>query len=159
MSDRASLRETLKAAAQTLGDAGIDDPRREAQVLLGHALGIGREVMLGSPERSLTDSERRRVDTLVSRRAAREPAACILGRREFWSLPFTVTRDTLIPRPDSETVIEAALTAFANAPPPRRLLDLGTGSGCLLLALLSELPEADGLGVDISAAALDVGVG
>ncbi|MFP6743708.1 MAG: peptide chain release factor N(5)-glutamine methyltransferase [Alphaproteobacteria bacterium] len=156
MSDTVSLRETLAAAAQALDAAGIDDPRREAQVLVGHALGIGREVLLASSARGLAKVERRRVDTLVSRRAAREPAAYILGHREFWSLPLTVTRDTLIPRPDSETVVEAALTAFANAPAPRRVLDLGTGSGCLLLALLSEWPEADGLGVDISAPALEV---
>ena len=156
VSDGASLRETLEAAARTLDAAGIDDPRREVQVLVGHALGIGREVLLAEPARGLAKGERRRVDTLVSRRAAREPAAYILGHREFWSLPLTVTRDTLIPRPDSETVVEAALAAFANAPAPRRVLDLGTGSGCLLLALLSEWPEADGLGVDISTPALDV---
>ena len=156
MKNGASLRDTLAAAARTLGEAGISDPRREAQVLVGHALGLGREVMLAEPARALAKVERRRVDTLVARRAAREPAAYILGHREFWSLPFTVTRDTLIPRPDSETVIEAALAAFANRPNPRRLLDLGTGSGCLLLALLSEWPDADGLGVDISAPALDV---
>jgi len=151
-----TLRETLDAAARTLNEAGIDDPRREAQVLVGHALGIGREVMLAEPGRSLTNGESRRVDTLISRRATREPAAYILGTREFWSLPFTVTRDTLIPRPDSETVVDAALAVFADGEAPSRLLDLGTGTGCLLLALLSELPDAHGLGVDISAPALDV---
>lgn len=156
MSDSATLGAVLNAAARTLGEAGIDDSRREAQVLVGHALSIGREVMLAEPARVLANGERRLVGKLVARRAAREPAAYILGNREFWSLPFTVTRDTLIPRPDSETVVEAALAVFADGEAPGRLLDLGTGSGCLLLALLSELPDAHGLGVDISAPALDV---
>ncbi|MFP6742214.1 MAG: peptide chain release factor N(5)-glutamine methyltransferase [Alphaproteobacteria bacterium] len=156
MSDAGTLGAMLNAAARTLGDAGIIDPRREAQVLVGHALGIGREVMLADPGRPVRNGESQRLNNLVSRRAAREPAAYILGNREFWSLPFMVTRDTLIPRPDSETVVEAALAVFADGEAPSRLLDLGTGTGCLLLALLSELPDSHGLGVDISAPALDV---
>jgi release factor glutamine methyltransferase len=92
-------------------------------------------------------------DALVARRMAREPLAFILGRREFWSLDFAVSSATLIPRPDSETLIEAALAAFAGRAPPRRVLDLGTGTGCLLLAALSEFRHAIGIGVDRSAAA------
>ena len=151
-----TLREMLDAAARTLDEAGVGDPRREAQVLVGHVLGVGREVMLAEPTRALANGERWRIDEVVARRAAREPAAYILGLREFWSLPFAVTRDTLIPRPDSETVVEAALAAVAGRAGPLRLLDFGTGTGCLLLALLSELPEATGLGVDIGAQALAV---
>ncbi len=91
--------------------------------------------------------------TLVARREAREPLALILGRREFWGLEFAVSPATLIPRPESETLIEAAIAAFLHRPPPRLILDLGTGTGCLLLAALSEFPGAFGIGVDRSSAA------
>ena len=91
---------------------------------------------------------------MVRRRAAREPIAYILGEKEFWSLPFEVGPAVLIPRPESESVVEAALARVDDRGAPLRLLDLGTGSGCLLLALLSELPQATGLGVDLSPAAL-----
>ncbi len=93
-------------------------------------------------------------EPLVARRAAREPLALILGRREFWSLDLAVSRATLIPRSDSETLIEAALDAFADRAPPQRILDLGTGTGCLLLAALTEFPAAFGVGVDRSADAV-----
>ena len=151
-----TIRAALDAAAKALGDSGVAEPRREAQVLLGAALGAGREAVLGEPGRRLAAAERRAFDRLVGRRAGREPTAYILGEREFWSLSFRVTRDTLIPRPDSETLIEAALAATPERDARLRLLDLGTGSGCLLLALLSELPRATGVGVDIGAAALGV---
>ena len=162
INNRQTVRGALEDAARILGDAGIDGARREAQLLVGHALGIGREVVLGEPGRRLANGERRRLDDLVGRRAGHEPAAYITGLREFWSLPFAVTRDTLIPRPDSETVVEAALAAIAgrtgqtSRAGPLRLLDFGTGTGCLLLALLSELPDATGLGVDIAVRALSV---
>jgi release factor glutamine methyltransferase len=93
---------------------------------------------------------------LLVRREAHEPLAFILGRREFWSLEFAVTPATLIPRPESETLIAAALDAFARRPPLQRILDLGTGTGCLLLAALSEFPEAFGVALDRSAAAIAV---
>jgi release factor glutamine methyltransferase len=95
-----------------------------------------------------------RLAPLLDRRVAHEPLALILGHREFWSLEFRVSGDTLIPRPESETLIEAALAAFAHRPAPDRVLDLGTGTGCLLLACLSEFPTAFGIGVDRSAAAV-----
>ncbi len=151
-----TLRETLDGGADTLRAAGLEDPRREARLLLAEALGVGPETLIGAPERLVENGERRDFDALLGRRAAREPAAYILGSREFWSLPFSVSRDTLIPRPDSETLIEAALDTIGEAAAPRRLLDLGTGSGCLLLAALSELRGAFGIGVDISPAALAV---
>ncbi len=89
-----------------------------------------------------------RFQPLLARREAHEPLALIVGHREFWSLDFVVSSATLIPRADSETLVEAALAAFAGRPPPRRVLDLGTGTGCLLLAVLSEFPAAFGIGVD-----------
>lgn len=156
MTGRPTIGGALDAAALVLDGAGVPQPRREASLLLGHALGVGREIVFGHPERPLSDRERAALEALVTRRSAREPAAYLLGVREFWSLDFAVTRDTLIPRPDSESVVEAALDEIADRSAPLRVLDLGTGSGCLLLALLSELPNATGLGVDISAAALAV---
>ena len=97
-----------------------------------------------------------KLEPLLTRREAREPLAFILGRREFWSLDFEVSPATLIPRPESETLIEAAVAAFANRAPPRLVLDLGTGTGCLLLAALSEFATAFGIGVDRSAAASEL---
>ena len=151
-----SVLATLDAAADRLRAAGLEDPRFEARLLLGAALGVGVEALIGAPGRLVENGERRRIDALIGRRAAREPAAYILGEREFWSLPFKVSRDTLIPRPDSETLIEAALGEMPGRAAPRRLLDFGAGSGCLLLACLSEMPHATGIGVDISGPALVV---
>jgi len=117
---------------------------------LAHAHGVSQEDLLRDP------SVAARVDLLLpllDRRMAREPLALIVGHKEFWSLDFAVSRDTLIPRPESETLIEAATVAFAGCPPPGTILDLGAGTGCLLLAALSEFPLAFGIGVDRSPAA------
>nr|WP_294502587.1 peptide chain release factor N(5)-glutamine methyltransferase [uncultured Rhodopila sp.] len=124
-----------------------DNPRLEARLLLAHALGLTRADLIRDPHRHI---ETGTFNDLLSRRLRREPLAHILGRREFWSLEFQVSPATLIPRPDSETLIEAALARYAGAPPPRRILDLGTGTGCLLLALLHEFPAAFGIGADIA---------
>ena len=152
----ATIGTALAAAARALADAGVPEARREAQVLLGHALGAGREVVIGHPERPITVQQHDTLDAAVERRRAREPTAYIVGEREFWGLGLAVNGDTLIPRPDSEAVVEAALAAVAGRSVPLSVLDLGVGSGCLLLALLSELPHAIGVGVDICAGALAV---
>jgi release factor glutamine methyltransferase len=145
-------------AAGRLKAAGIDEPRRETRLLLAHALGVEPAAIVGYPERPVP--ERDRFLDLVERRARGVPMAQILGRREFWSLDFQVTPDTLDPRPDSETVVEAALAAMADRhDEPLSVLDLGTGTGCLLLAVLSELPAAEGIGVDLSPAAAAVAEG
>ncbi len=138
-------------AAEALRRAAARIDRFDAEVLLAHLLGIDRGALLLSRDRKI-DTEA--FDKLVTRRAAQEPVAYITGEREFWSLPLRVTPAVLIPRPDSETLIEAALAEVAR--PPATILDLGTGSGALLLAALCEWPGASGLGVDASAAALAV---
>jgi release factor glutamine methyltransferase len=142
-----SVAEALRVTAARLQHM-TDDPRLEARLLLSHALGVEPADLIRDPLRPVDTGA---LERPVARREAREPIALILGRREFWSMEFLVSDATLIPRPDSETLVEAALAAFANRPPPRRILDLGTGTGCLLLALLREYPDAFGVGVDIAA--------
>ncbi|WP_193368537.1 peptide chain release factor N(5)-glutamine methyltransferase [Pelagibius marinus] len=149
-----TLAEAVAQAGARLAAAGIEDSRREARLLVCRLLGGGPELLLGSPERALTDGETGRIEAAVNRRAAREPLSRILGEREFWSLPFALNAATLDPRPDSETLVEAVLAEVAERDAALRLLDLGTGSGCLLLALLSELPAAQGCGIDLSAEAV-----
>ncbi len=154
-----TIAQALAATAARLAAAGIADPRRDARLLIAAAIGAGPEHLIAHPDRIFDGAEAAQVEALLARRAAREPVSRILGRREFWSLDFEITPDTLDPRPDSETLVAAVLDrigAQGLVGAPLSVLDLGTGSGCLLLALLSELPAADGLGLDISAAALDV---
>lgn len=143
----------MVTAAEALRAAAGRIDRFDAEVLLAHMLGVSRGALLLDAGREV-DAEA--FASFVDRRAAHEPVAYITGVREFWSLELRVTPDVLIPRPDSETLIEAALGSGVK---PARVLDLGTGSGALLLAALSEWPGATGLGVDASAAALAVAQG
>ena len=144
-------REAIAAAAERLPG---DCPRLDAELLAAHLIGADRgELLL---RRLDDDLDAAAYEALVARRRAGEPVAYILSHREFWSLDFRVTPDVLIPRPDSETLVEAALAAAGPRP---RVLDLGTGSGCLLLAVLHERPTGWGLGVDRSAAAAAVAKG
>jgi release factor glutamine methyltransferase len=141
--------------AQELRRHGLDTPELDARLLVGHALGLDHAALAARSDRPLTPTEAAAVATLAARRLAREPVARILGGKEFWGLPFALVAETLVPRPETETVVEAALEAVAPMrPAPLRLADLGTGSGALLLALLHELPNATGVGTDISLAAL-----
>lgn len=145
----------IAAGADRLKRAGIDRPRREARLLLAHFMGVEPAAVLGHPEYGVVHGNA--FLTLVERRARGVPMSHILGRREFWSLEFRVTPDTLDPRPDSETLVEAALAAVAGRKrDPLTVLDLGTGTGCLLLSVLSELPAAGGVAVDRSSAAVAV---
>ena len=135
----------LRHGAAVLTAAGVDSPRLDARLLLAHAAGLSREALLRD---ALQTIDLTRYYGLLARRAAREPLAFILKRQEFWSLDFEVSAATLIPRADSETVIEAAVAAFPARDRVLSILDLGTGTGCLLLAALTEFPTAWGLGVD-----------
>ncbi len=146
----------LAQARAALHAVGIESAALDARLLVGSALKVRAETVIAYPERSLTGAEAGHFEALLRRRVAREPMAYILGRREFWSLDFAVTPATLTPRVDTETLVAAALNTATDRRAPLRLLDLGTGTGCLLLALLSELPRATGVGVDRSAEALAV---
>jgi release factor glutamine methyltransferase len=147
------------ALAEKFHQAGIDSAETDARLLMAHALGIDRAELIANGERALNLDETKAIDALGERRLKREPIARIFGRKEFWSLSLQVSPAVLVPRPETETVVEAALDAVvrdALQMEKLRILDIGTGSGALLLALLSELPNAVGIGTDISTAALEV---
>ena len=153
------ISESLRAATASLAEAGIDSARLDARLLLGEVLGRDATWLFNHGGDVLDDGARAAFAALIEKRRDRQPISLILGRREFWSLDFTVTRDTLAPRPDSETLVEAVLADLSDRGRPLSLLDLGTGTGCLLLALLSELPAARGIAVDIDPATLAVARG
>jgi release factor glutamine methyltransferase len=154
--------QTVEAARRALTArfkaASIDCAELDARTLVGAVLGLDLTGLISAAGRLLNPNESIRLDEFARRRLGGEPVARILGAREFWGLPLTLSAATLVPRPDTETVVELALEVLrANPAPDRRLriADLGTGSGAILLALLSELPGAVGLGTDISVAALE----
>lgn len=152
----ATLGQALDAARTRLAAAGIPDAAVDARVLAQAAFGGDRAHLLthrhvAAPARALTA-----LQAMVDRRTMGEPVSRILGQREFWSLRFQITPDTLDPRADTETVVRVALERLGDGDRPLTLLDLGTGTGCLMLALLSELPRARGIGVDRSLAAVSV---
>ena len=159
MIDVRSGGDAVLAVNHRLTKAGVDNPRLDARLLVAHVLEITPTRLFSYPETQLNAGQVEQLCSLVERRAQREPMARILGSREFWSLNFKVNESTLVPRPDSETLIEAVLARIEDRNAPLSILDLGTGSGCLLLALLSELKAATGLGVDISEHALKTASG
>lgn len=142
-------------AAAALSEAGVENAALDARLMVQHVLSCTHAELVAQPERTLSDEVRAALNALLARRCAREPLAYLLGGREFYGLPFYVSRHTLIPRPDSETLIDAVL-ARVNKDAAVHILDLGTGSGCLLLTLLSQLKNAHGIGVDVSEKALDI---
>ncbi|MBB5047643.1 release factor glutamine methyltransferase [Rhodopseudomonas rhenobacensis] len=163
-----------RAVAARLRQAAIESAELDARLLIGAVLELDLTGLITAAARLLTPDEAAALDALVARRIEGEPVARILGVKEFWGLPLHLSGDTLVPRPDTETIVEAALQSFAGAslpgeprpaePLPRlslqrasgpqRIADLGTGSGAILLALLSEWPDAQGVATDISLDAL-----
>lgn len=146
----------LRDAAVALTAAGIDNVRFEARLLLGHAAGLSVEQLVARGSDPVPAGVAVAMRELTGRRVRREPMAYILGEREFWGLPFKVSPAVLVPRPDSETLIETVLDLLPERERPLRILDLGVGSGCLLLTLLREYPKATGVGVDASPEALAI---
>lgn len=146
--------DALRRAVPLLREAGIEDGARDARVLLAHALGIGHDRLTLKLQDDMTDPQQALYDAALRARMAHQPVAQITGRRLFWGLSFRVTRDVLDPRPETETLVAAALER-----PFLKMLDLGTGTGCILLSCLKGMPMARGLGTDISDAALQVAIG
>jgi len=156
-----SIDASRRALAARFKSVAIDSAELDARLLIGAVLNLDLTGMITAAARTLTSDESSRLESFARRRLAGEPVARIVGHKEFWGLPLTLSAATLVPRPDTETVVELALEMLRadgaiNRPlgHPLRIADLGTGTGAILLALLSELPDATGIGTDISAEAL-----
>lgn len=159
IADEATLGRLLRSATLELRGAGVDAAGNDARRLFAWALGLSAAQVLSQPERLLSSEEIERLRCAVARRGKREPVSRIIGARDFYGKNFAISPATLDPRPDSETLIETALDLARREgwhTKPIRILDVGTGSGCLLLTLLCELPKAVGVGSDISVAALKI---
>jgi release factor glutamine methyltransferase len=159
LKDGASVSEAIRLVAQAFRPAGIEEADADARLLIGHALHLNRTRLIAQSDRILEAREIATMSVLAARRLKHEPVSRILGQKEFWSLALAVTPDVLVPRPETETIVEAALDYVVRGGlrmERLRILDIGTGSGALLLALLHELPHATGIGTDVSEAALQV---
>src|SRR6185312_3293901 len=156
MAVKTMLRELRLDAVTKLQAAKIETPEADARILLKLVLGIDEAALAAASQMPISEQQQARFERLIMRRIAGEPVARIAGHKEFWSRSFKLNADTLVPRPETETLVEAALAIFPERDAPLRVLDLGTGSGILLAAVLSERPQASGVGVDISESALHV---
>lgn len=150
------IKDLSRYLAAELSAAGVQTPMLDARILTAAAVGLDGDSILAARDQPVSAVQIQAASALCARRAAGEPVSRIIGMREFWSLPFRLSEATLDPRADSETLIEVALKLFENQRPPARIIDLGTGSGCLLLALLSAWPDSFGIGIDLSGDAVKV---
>lgn len=156
-----TVEQARRQVAKLLASRSLDAAELDARLLVGHALRLDLTGMVRAANRTLTPDESDRLNALANRRLAGEPVARILGQKEFWGLPLALSPATLVPRPDTETVVELALEMLRENPARQgtRIADLGTGTGAILLALLSELHGAVGIGTDISQEALETARG
>jgi release factor glutamine methyltransferase len=151
-----TIAAALAEAGGRLRAVGADSPELDARVLLRQVTGHEDAWLIANPDAEIDRTALQGYAELLERRERREPVSQIVGEREFWSRTFRVTADVLTPRPDTETLIETVLSRIEDRDAPLRILDLGTGSGCIALTLLAECPNATALGVDASPAALEV---
>ena len=148
-----TIQSALEEATRLLAANSVDAPRDESRLLIMHVLGVERPFLIAHPEHPFPSDELKRLRALVARRAAGEPLQYLTGRQQFFKLDFEVTPDVLIPRPETELIVEAALDA-AKSQPGVSFADIGTGSGCIAISLLRELPDAHASAVEVSARAL-----
>lgn len=156
MPDALTIGLVLNAAQARLKSAGVDTPRLDAILLLAEASAMSEDRIRGRSDMPLTPQAAASFEAMLQRRLRREPVSKIIGRREFWSLEFRTSPDVLDPRGDSETLVAGVLAATPDRAASLRIVDFGTGSGCLLLSLLHELPNATGVGIDVSPPALAI---
>lgn len=149
-----SRAQALNRAVEALEEQGIAEARGDARILVLHALSLTQAELALRPGIPIGETGAEALDHAIRRRRSGEPVARILDEWEFWGLPFWLSPHTLVPRPDTETLVETALRTMVDRPRPWRILDLGTGSGCILVALLSERPNALGVGTDLSLGAI-----
>ena len=150
------LKHAWKEGSQRLRRVGVKTPLLDSRLLLQAAMNITYEELLVSAKRPLTDNEKEVYEDMLLRRLKREPVAQILGYKDFWKIRLNTTKDTLDPRPDSETIIDAVLKNFTDQDRKHKILDLGVGTGALLLSLLGEYPNSEGVGVDVSPEAIKI---
>ncbi len=154
--EKITIRKILIEGCAELNNSGVGSPMLDARILLEHSLSCSHEELVREYEKSLNKKQADSYYRLIARRKKREPISCIVGDKEFWGINFATTTKTLDPRSDSETIIESVIKYFPRRQLPLRILDIGTGTGCLLLSTLSEYNEATGVGVDISEDALHI---
>jgi len=155
-----TIKDLYIKTKEALEEGAIPNNATEARRLIAHVLNVKEDIFITNADMPIAEEQQlKSIDDIIKRRIAGEPLSKIIGTQEFWGLPFYVTKDTLDPRPDTETLIEAVLD-YCNknnlSDKPLKILDLGTGTGCILISLLSELPKAIGVGVDYSQEALDI---